>query len=144
MPCTFASSTSAIAASEPARFPSHTRPQFPSTARHGTRPETLEHTMSTLPVNSSAPQQSTSTRPRQKHTPPTSRCTAKGSVASERNVQKNMPPNPMNAPASIAETKHLPIGRAAFAHAASSTRFSTSVGEKASNPSPAPSCIAAT
>ncbi len=46
-----------------------------------------------LPVNSSDPQHTTSTRPRQKLTPPRTRETAKGKLASEITKQKNSAPN---------------------------------------------------
>ena len=53
---------------------------------------------------------STRHRPRQKHKPPTRRCTPKAMVVSPRKVQKYMPPKPMKAPASIAATNMRPAG----------------------------------
>ena len=65
--------TRATATSAPARLPSHTSAQFFAMAPSVIFLLANAHTISMLPVNSSAPQQSTSTRPRLKHRPPTTR-----------------------------------------------------------------------
>ena len=96
--------------SEPARFPSHTIAQLRASWPEPIFFENSEHTISELPVKSSAPQQSTSTRPKQKQAPPPARCTAKGSDESLVNRQKNIAPKPMKAPASIAATNMRPAG----------------------------------
>ena len=88
--------------------------------------------MGTLPVNSSAPQHSTSTSPRQKQSPPTARCTANGTAGSPRNTQKYSAPNAMNAPASIADAKHFAFGMAALASPTFSAFSAISAGDSAS------------
>ena len=64
--------------------------------------------------------------------PPTMRCAANGIVGSPKNTQKYMPPNAMNAPASIADTKHLPVAIPAFVTPMPSVLASVSAGESAS------------
>ena len=70
---TCAMNTMNTTTSEPTRFPSQTIPQFLSMPPSLMRRLLSAVTMSALPVNSSAPQQSISTRPTQKQTPPTTR-----------------------------------------------------------------------
>ena len=69
--------------------------------------------MRLLPVNSSAID-ITYRSPRQKQMPPTMRCAANGMAGSPRNTAKYVAPNAMNAPASIAETKHRPASMPAL------------------------------
>ncbi len=122
----------AAARSAPARFPSQTMAQLRKSSGQPIRFDALAQIMRMFPVKSSAPQQSTSTNPKQKHKPPTTRWAPKGSEVSPKNVQKYMAPKAMNAPASMADTKHLTVGRLAFVHPMVSAFASVAAGDKAS------------
>ena len=114
-------------------MPSHTMTQLrtkpPSLIFFEARPVT----MSMLPVNSSAPQHSTSTRPKLKQMPPTMRWAANGTAESPRNTRKYVAPNAMNAPASIASTKHFAPAIPALPTASVSAFASISAGPSASD-----------
>ena len=99
---------------------------------HVIRPDAFAQTIRTFPVNSSAPQHSTSTRPRQKHRPPTTRCTANGMLESLRKMQKYMPPNAMNAPANTDRTRSFDVAMVALPTPSASAFASTSAGDSAS------------
>ena len=90
-----AKNTSATATRAPAKLPSHTRDQFFRMCPHETVPVPSAPIIMMLPVNSSDPQHTTSTRPKQKLTPPRTRETANGRLASEVTRQKNSAPNAM-------------------------------------------------
>ena len=116
----------------PARLPSHTTTQFLSIAPQEILPLSLAQTMRALPVNSSAPQHSTSSRPRQNNRPPSTRCTPNGRVASPRNIPKNAPPNAMNMPANTASTNVRETGVATLPSATASALASIAAGARAS------------
>ncbi|MNG02337.1 hypothetical protein D3C84_853630 [compost metagenome] len=75
-----------------------------------------------LPVNSSAPPITTSTRPRQKPRPPSRRVTPKPSSLPVTTTVNNNAPKEMNAPASTASTSRVRLSARALATPISATR----------------------
>ena len=116
----------------PAKLPSHTTTQALSIWAKVIFLLLSAQTISELPVNSSAPHTSTSTRPRQKHRPPTTRWAPQPSVLSLKNTVKNRPPKAINAPANIANRKAFATGRLALVTPAASVLASIAAGARQS------------
>ena len=82
-----------------------------------------------FPVNNSAPATTTSSRPSEKTTPPSTRESAKLKEASLATSVKYIAPNPMKAPASMASIHMVNKGNRALTTHTSLTRSATCLGE---------------
>ena len=125
--CPLANTSSASPAA-PTKFAAHTSAQLRATSAVLIRPSAQAIASRLLPVNSSAPATTTSSRPSENTRPPTSWLAARPSVASARTITNSIEPRPMKAPASTPSISRGSVAMRALATPTVSTRRATSSG----------------